>query len=95
MVIQLFIASEALFVIALFAAKTAVLLTIEKLPAADMKVRLLFKYTLGVVGLLGLASVLAVTVGCGSDSLLTQGDGRCMQVSDCKPWNTTAHTDDG
>lgn len=59
--------------IATFAAKAAVLLTIEKLLAREMTERKIFKYTLATVGLLGLASLLTVTIDC---------DGRtCNQVS--------------
>lgn len=61
---QLFIASEAIFVVATFAAKAAVLLTVEKLLARDMRERTIFQYTLGAVGVLGVASVLAVTIDC-------------------------------
>ncbi|KAF2159781.1 hypothetical protein M409DRAFT_70826 [Zasmidium cellare ATCC 36951] len=61
---RLFIASEAIFVIATFTAKAAVLLTVEKLLARDMRERTIFQYTLVAVGVLGLASVLTVTIDC-------------------------------
>lgn len=61
---QLFITSEAIFVIATFTSKAAVLLTVEKLLARDMRERTIFQYTLGAVGILGVASVLAVTIDC-------------------------------
>ncbi|CAK3788307.1 Proline iminopeptidase [Lecanosticta acicola] len=61
---RLFIASEAFFVLATFVAKAAVLLTFEKLLAPDMRERPLFQVTIGLVALLGLASLLVVTVNC-------------------------------
>lgn len=65
---QLFIASEAIFVIATYTAKAAVLMTVEKLLARDMRERTIFQYTLGAVGVLGVASVLAVTIDCAGQS---------------------------
>lgn len=63
--VQLFAASEAFFVAATFTAKSAVLLTIEKLLGRHMKEwRAVFQYTIGVVAFAGLASILAVTVDC-------------------------------
>ena len=67
--VQLFAASEAFFVAATFTAKSAVLLTIEKLLGRHMKEwRAVFQYTIGVVALAGLASILAVTVDCSESS---------------------------
>lgn len=81
--LQLFIASEAIFVIATFTAKAAVLLTVEKLLARDMRERTIFQYTLVAVGVLGLASVLTVTIDCAGQT--------CNQVS----WSceTSVHGD--
>lgn len=78
---QLFLASEALFVLALFVAKAGVLLTVESLLARDMTVRIVFRCTLGAVVAMGVGSLLAITVGCGSHSLLTEGTAQCSQVS--------------
>lgn len=67
--VQLFAASEAFFVAATFTAKSAVLLTIEKLLGRHMKEwRAVFQYTIGVVAFAGLASILAVTVDCSESS---------------------------
>lgn len=67
--VQLFAASEAFFVAATFTAKSAVLLTIEKLLGRHMKEwRAVFQYTIGVVAFAGLGSILAVTVDCSESS---------------------------
>ena len=79
----MFLASEGLFIIALFVAKIAVLLTVQSLLARDMTVRIVFRCTLGAIVLLGITSLLVVTIGCGGDNLLASADGSCNQV--CYP----------
>lgn len=80
-IVQLFLASEALFISAIFVAKAGVLLTVESLLARDMTVRIVFRCTLGAVAVMGLGSLLAITIGCGSHSLLTEETAQCSQVS--------------
>lgn len=79
---QLFMTSEVLFILAIFTAKAAVLLTIQKILPPNMGLRLALKCTIGLVGVLCVASVLGVTINCGSHSLFTEAEGRCSQVSD-------------
>lgn len=78
---QLFIASEVLFILAVYTAKAAVLLTIQKILPPNMGLRRAFTCTLGLAGALCLASILGITIKCGSHSLFAQGEGRCSQVS--------------
>lgn len=78
---QLFLASEALYVVGLYAAKLAVLLTVQSLLARDMAVRIVFHCTLGAVTVLGFASLLTVLVGCDGHDLLTGGGDNCNRVS--------------
>lgn len=77
--LQLFLASEAFFIIAMFVAKVAVLLTVQSLLARDMIVRFVFRSTLAAFVLLGFSALLVVTVGCGFDNLVSN-DGTCDQV---------------
>lgn len=73
-------ASEAFYVLATWTAKAAVLLTVRELLSRDAKMRIVFQLTLAAVAALGLASVLAVTVKCGSGSLVADLEGHCHQV---------------
>lgn len=77
---QLFMASEAFYVLATWTAKAAVLLTVRGLLSRDARMRIVFHLTLAVVAALGLASLLAVIVQCGSGSLMPNVDGHCHQV---------------
>lgn len=74
--------SEALFVIVIFLSKIAVVLTIDNLLAGDMKLnRMVSRCTLAVIGLLGVASLLCVTIHCDLNSLFTPIlTDRCTQV---------------
>ncbi|GIZ45739.1 hypothetical protein CKM354_000889300 [Cercospora kikuchii] len=74
---HLFLASEALYVVGLYAAKLAVLLAVQSLLARDMAVRIVFHCTLGAVTVLGIASLLTVLVGCDGHDLLTGGGDNC------------------
>lgn len=73
-------ASEAFYVLATWTAKAAVLLTVRELLSRDAKMRIVFQLTLGAVAALGLASLLAVTIHCGSGSLFPDASEHCYQV---------------
>ncbi|EME41162.1 hypothetical protein DOTSEDRAFT_73557 [Dothistroma septosporum NZE10] len=76
---QLFIASEAFYILATWTAKGAVLLTVRELLSRDAKMRIVFHLTLAAVAALGLASLLAVTIHCGSESLTPIMTRHCNQ----------------
>ncbi|KAF2207058.1 hypothetical protein CERZMDRAFT_102755 [Cercospora zeae-maydis SCOH1-5] len=78
---HLFLASEGLYVVGLFAAKLAVLLTVQSLLARDMTVRIVFRCTLSAVAVLGLASLMIVSIGCDDHDVLTGGGDTCNRAT--------------
>lgn len=72
-IMQVSLASEAIFVLTTCLSKTAVLLTIERLLSQDMKSTLLACRVMhALVAVCGISSILAITVRCSSSALLTQ-----------------------
>lgn len=68
----MFLATEALFVVALYITKASVLSTVERvLGPEDKKRRMVCWIVQGVTGLCGLASLVVVLVSCDATSLLT------------------------
>ena len=70
--LQVFLASEALFIITCYVIKHSVLCTVERVLGPDMKMQRIVCWVLhGVVGVSGLASLLTVVVSCSASQLLT------------------------
>lgn len=70
---QVFLATEGLFVVALYVVKASVLSTIERVLGPDQKIQRLICWIMqGVAGLCGVASLIVVLVSCEGSAMLTR-----------------------
>lgn len=69
---QIFLASEALFIVTCYVVKSSVLSTVERILGPDMRIQRIVCWVLhGVIGIAALGSLLAVVVSCSGGQMLT------------------------